>query len=727
MSQGDAILQEVRQGRWQQARVLALAALAQPDVDRAHLHALIGRLSVQLADREQARAHLEAAVDRGIDDPGAWLLLAELVERPARRRQLLVRAASHPRGSGAAALALAADSEAAGSAEDALHWWHRAAQHPATAAAALARTAVLAAQLGRWSDGLRAIEQLLVTQPTPEVLADAVRALLPAPVANQALDQAIDALEAAGLMGSAAAQWRALRQVAVRKPDVAVQHAQRAVQQGGADDADAARLLGECLLLDGQREQAIAVLEPIARQGNLPETTVLALADAQRQVGRLSDALPLVEAAVRAAPGHAGALIELSRIYADLGREPEAERAIRQAMALDARVDQEAGRSSQVLRGALAELPGLLQRLGAGGGWQVARLRMGHNALLCQVEQPGGATLYAKVFLPGRRTQAHAESTAQLELALAQDPELAQHLAIPAPLVDGQGRSAHACASGFAVVSQAIAGRSLRRTLAQPRQALSVGHAEQLGRALLRVHRGFERVHNAAAAGQAWQRPPAGLTSAVLPLMRWLEDERAWPQTRAKLGLYDTGEALGDALQDHLELWLPQLADAVDALPRGVIHGDFGWHNVNWLAVGGPASGAPGGLDRVEPLTIAGVVDFDYAAWDVPLADLAQAIARSAADWKRLTHHRDPAPRPELAAALVRGYTELAGPLPVGPQGLRALLVGTRIAYGFALAEAGLERDPRAPSGYGPALDALALLNLQLDWLREGAAVLLPD
>ena len=148
-----------------------------------------------------------------------------------------------------------------------------------------------------------------------------------------------------------------------------------------------------------------------------------------------------------------------------------------------------------------------------------------------------------------------------------------------------------------------------------------------------------------------------------------------------------------------------------------MIHGDYGWHNANWLAVGG---------ETPDRLAVVGVVDFDYAAWDVPLADLAQAIGRSAADWKRLTHHRDPAPRPELAAALVRGYTDLAGPLAVGPQGLRALLVGTRIAYGFALAEAGLQRDPRAPSGYGPALDALALLNLQLDWLRQGAAVLLP-
>ncbi len=717
MSQAQAILEEVRAGHWQQARALALAALAQPDVDRGHLHALIGRLSVQLADREQARAHLEAAVDRGVDDPGAWLLLADLVDRPARRRQLLVRAASHRRGGGAAALALAADSEAAGNAEEALTWWQRAAQSTGTAAEAFARIAVLSAQLGRWGEGLRALEALLEIPPAPELLADAVRSLLPAPLASETLDRAIDALEAAGLMGSAAAQWRALRAVAVRQPDVAVQHAAQAVELGGAEDGDAARLLGECLLLDGQREAAVQVLGPLASQGILPETTALALADAQRQLGRLSEALQVVEAAVRSAPGHAGALIELSRIYTDLGREPEAEQAIRQAMALDARVDQEAGRSSQVLRGVLAELPGLLQRLGAGSGWQVARLRMGHNALLCQVEQPAGATLYAKVFLPGRRSQAHAEATAQLEGTLAQDLELAEHLAVPAPLADGQGRLAHPCAGGFAVVSQAIAGRSLRRTLAQPRQALTEGHAEQLGRALVRVHKACERMHSAAAVGPGWQRAPAGLTSAVLPLVRLLEDERAWPQTRARLGLYGGGEALGDQLQDHLEHWLPQLADAVDALPQGVIHGDYGWHNANWLAVGG---------ETPDRLAVVGVVDFDYAAWDVPLADLAQAIGRSAADWKRLTHHRDPAPRPELAAALVRGYTDLAGPLAVGPQGLRALLVGTRIAYGFALAEAGLQRDPRAPSGYGPALDALALLNLQLDWLRQGAAVLLP-
>jgi hypothetical protein len=37
-----------------------------------------------------------------------------------------------------------------------------------------------------------------------------------------------------------------------------------------------------------------------------------------------------------------------------------------------------------------------------------------------------------------------------------------------------------------------------------------------------------------------------------------------------------------------------------------------------------------------------------------------------------------------------------------------------------------LQRDVRAPNGYGPALDALALLQMQLDWLEDGAAVLIP-
>lgn len=712
MSSAESIVAALRAGQLAHARTLALAALASPEVDRGQLHALIGKLSIQLGDTDQARAHLEAAVDRGVDDPAAWVMLAGLVERAARRKQLLSRAAHHPRGSGEAAAQLATDAEEAGQIDEAVRWWQRAAQDLRRAPEALARIAVLSAQRAKWQDGLESLQKILDLHGDPGPLADAVRALLAAPVADLSLDTALDRLEQQGLPAADAAQWRALRHVALRQPDVAVHHARLAVE-AAPQDPEARRLLGECLLLDGQTEAGADVLEPLAADGLLADHAALALADALRRLGRVEAALPVVERTAQAAPGHAGVLIELSRIYADLGREAEAEAAIRQAMALDARVDQEAGRSSQVLRGVLAELPGLLQRLEAGSGWQVVRLRMGHNALLCQLEQANGATLYAKACLPGRRSEAHVEATARLEEALAADARLAARLAVPAPLRDGQGRRAHPCAGGVAAVSRAIDGVSLRRTLAQPRQGLAPGQAGELGRSLAQLHDAFLRVHNTADDGRPWRRPPAGLTSAVLPLLQWLDDARAWPAARARLGLYGEGEALGDALQAHLERWLPALAEAVDGLEMGVIHGDFGWHNATWVGQG-------------EGLAVAGLVDFDYAAWDVPLADLAQAVGRTAADWKRLTHHRDPAPRPELAKALIEGYFASGAPRPVGAEGLRALLAGTRIAYGFALAEAGLQRDVRAPNGYGPALDALALLQMQLDWLEDGAAVLIP-
>ncbi len=691
---GEQITAACRRGDWSEARLLALQALARPDVNRAHLHALIGKIAWQLGDRDEAGAHLEAAVDRGVDDPTTWALLADLqVRRPDRRIQLLARAAAHPRGTGEHALALARAYRDAGRSDDALPWLSRAADDVASAAEALA----LAADIGVQSGDLELVADTLghfeALQPPADPLVMAVVVPQVAPLLRDcpALDALVERLAEADVPVALVCQWRAQRQLAARDPKAAVAWAERAVELD-SENGDALRLLGETRLLAGNLDGAEAALWQADERTTLPATTLLAVADARRQRGELTAAVRVAETVRDRHPEDAGAWLELGRLYADLGRDEEGQSAIVRAMALDARVDAQAGRSSQFLRAALDGLPAALSSLGVGGERQIVRLRMGHNALLVQMVAPDGADSFAKVTLPGRRDRDHVQATADLEAKLSRI--CASAPAVPTPACAFDGAYTVGLAGGWMSVAAAIPGVSLRRSLADPRATMTPDHAASLGRALGALHQASTQVLD-------WRRAPHGLSSAVGPLVELERDSAVWPRLRAQLGLIGPGEAVGDALERHIETLVPRLASICAALPPGIVHGDFGWHNATWS-----------GTDVV------GIVDFDYAAWDFPLVDLAQAVARTAFDWKRLATVRDPSPRMELAAALIRGYEGRVGKLPIASKDFWALIAACRLAYGLALAcAATADRDPRTPQHYGPALDGLDLLVLQLRWL----------
>ncbi|MBI5610779.1 MAG: tetratricopeptide repeat protein [Deltaproteobacteria bacterium] len=696
MHPADRIRQALQVGDLAGARAAALAGLARTDADPAALHALIGKLALALDDPQGARDHLEAAVERGIDDPAAWMALAQLSgTRADRRAQLLARAARHPRGGGRPALLLANDFLAAGRGDDALAWLAEATDDPATAAEAWAQLVDTAADLGRLDVADEALQGLLDLQPAapaPLVLA-AVQRLAPELGASDAMEGALSTLEQAGADPAALAGLRAVRWVALRQPEAARQAANQAVQLRPQVDAFQ-QLLGEALLLCGQTERAVTVLEPLANRGALAPSTLLAWADALTRRGQADRALPLLESVLARAPEHAGAWLEMARVCAELGHDDRAEAAMQRAMALDGRVDAQAGKATTAVRQILEQVPEVLAQVATGSDWQVARLRMGHNALLVQLQQAGASDLYAKCYLPGRRSAEHVEQTADLEERLARQADLG--LAVPQPLRDGQGQAAQPCGGGFAVVQHAIAGQPLRQTVKEPLLQLEPGQAEAMGAALAKLHQGLQRVGG-------WQRAPQGLSSAVAPLLRLHENPSHWLALRAQLGLFDQGEALGDQLQALLEPWLGTLAQTLRNRPHGIVHGDFGWHNLQWQGEGRQAR-------------VVGALDFDYAAWDFPESDLAQAICRTSANWKRLTTHQDPAARPELARALRQGYRQAGGNDP-GDQGLAALLLGSRAAYGMSLALAGLQDAPAAPQLYGPALDAVQVLLLQLQWL----------
>lgn len=688
-----AILDACRAGQWTAALALAQQALARGDVDRGHLHALIGKIAWQLGDRALARDHLEAAVDRGADDPTTWGLLADLSDhRPDRRVQLLARAAAHPRGGGTYAVALGRALAEMGRNDEALRWLARAADDAATAGEALALLAELAVQTGDIELAGEAVEQFDALDPAadPRLLAPCAAALAGQLGDSPAFDRVLDRLFDSGFARAEVCKWRALRCVTLRVPADAAQWARQAVQANPADD-DARRLLAECQLLAGDVTGAATVLQQSA---DLPVTTALAMADSLRQRGDVADALRWVEPLRDAHPDHPGVWLELGRLYEDLGRQADAEAAIARAMAIDGRIDAEAGKSVEFLRHALQQLPALCLRLGVGGPLNVVRLRMGHNALLVQLADDAGRQWYAKGTLPGRREFGHVAATADLEAWLAEQAELPVH--VPLPLADEQGARVGALAGGWATVSAAVPGLSLRRSLAQPRLKLTTEHARSLGETLAALHRGL-------ALNAGWQRAPTGLSSAIGPVLRLGRDGQAWPRLRAQLGLHGAGQSAGDAIERQLELWLPRAQEAADRMPAGIIHGDFGWHNCNWLGHRAVA-----------------VVDFDYACRDFPLGDLAQAVARSGADWKRLANHRDPDARRDVAQALIAGYEGLAGPLPVDREGLLAVVAATRLAYGLSLAAAAQQiADPRSPAGYGPALDSVQLLVWQMAWLAE--------
>lgn len=702
-----ALLAELRRGDLAAAYALGVQALSLPDVDRGRTHLVLGQIELQRGHSDTARVHLEQAVAAAVATPDAARMLSRLLseEDPQRSLSLLLQAAAHPDAGGDVALELAATLAGDhGRPGDALAWYDAAALVPAWQAPAWSGQCVAAAAIGDEVLAGKAAAQLLAikAEQPAALLAPMAEALLGLTHPPAEAETVLDRLALVAGPSPRLALMRSHLAVLRRQPEQAAEHA-RAALELAPGDAEARRLLAECLLLSGQVQEAARWIAELVQDGAAFPGTVLALADALRQRQDTAAALGHVEALVRTQPHHVGALIELSRLQADAGRDDEARTTLVRAMALDPEVDQEAGRAGQLFRQVLAEVPQLLARLGRSpAGAVIRRTRMGHNALLVQVARANGEELYVKVMLPGRRSDAHVEATAALEAALATTCELP----VPLPLADADGARMFACAGGQATVLAAIPGVSLRRTLADPRALVTPAHAASLGRCLATLQPAFRDVVD-------WQRPTApGMTGGLSALRDWQGNPDGWRREAMALGLTGRHDTLVDAVARHVDRWLPAAFSALAAAPAGIVHGDFGWHNVTWDG------------DRV-----AGVVDFDYAAVDAPLADLANAVHRTAVDWRRLLVRTDPRPRSDIASALVQAFVSEAGRLPLEDRhALDAVLIAARVAYYVSMARAGGLEDARSPAGYGQAAAAIELLRGQLDWLGAGGcAELLPD
>lgn len=713
------------------ARDLARRALADPSVDLRATHAVLGRLEAALGNEASAISHFERALSLASHgDPQTSLQLAWLLRETApERAEALLSPLVIPSGetdshSDAPAgpnelelppwvFVLLGDLAEQLHADNEMACRHFRRGLSATAAETPERAIVLgrlAVATPSPDEALAAAAELAEMSPRvveAEIYGHTLARLLrDGHTAPPLPERLLAGLEMTP--GGALPARKLQIQLARDRGELALARGlAEALRYAAPSDPEILRLRAELALLDGDLGVAGSLVAEAEAVGvTLSVDAQLAWADALRQAGRHDEAHDVVGGLVRRDPDHGGAWLELARLDVDRGREQDALGALRRAAELDPEVDLHAGRVHHLLRQVLGELP----TLGAlAGGAEIVRVRFGHNAIVIQLHTRGGER-FLKCFLPGRRARPHLEAVGALMNTLAtQGPDTPSALAMAEALPEpATAALVHRVGPTDALLMTAAPGLSLRKSLAHPRTHMRPEHGRALGRAAAALGRALEAASLSLDATHVASLTSAGLRSGALQALGWT-GPAAWHAFALEHGLTRRAPREVDALSAYLERLddpLRALAAAPDHAPR-LVHGDFGWHNVLWGEVEG------------EPIVTA-VIDFDYAGLDLPLVDLANAILRTAFDWRRLDAAGDPRPRPELARALVEGFREGGGVLP-DDASLLALMRMTRIQYyvGLAATSIAAEAERESPRGYNRAQDTLAVLLRQLDWLER--------
>lgn len=694
MSTAETLEALVAAGRFAEARRIALAAA--DDAEPAPLQQLLGRLAWLEGDRGGARAHLEAAAELGPLPDDLAVLQAHLAA-PAQAEET---ARTLGGAAGASPRARLAWGEHLGTTGR----WAEAAdifaevlktgtdpQHRASAALGLV---ACADALDDPPLGQRGIAALTATWPALSedraipALSTLVR--LDPELARSLADRlALGGLpRAAHRLLSARIAWFGGRH------DEALAAA-RAALELDPDDDGARRFLAELLLLDDRVEQARPLVQDLVERDASPPDLPLALIMAARRAGHDRSTIDAILDLARRHPHHPGIQVEAARALTDVGREHEARAMLAGAMAADGRLRTRLGPLEQFFAVTREGIDRIFDKAGVGPQPRPVRVRMGHNSLLYQVHTADGDH-FAKIFLPGARSRTHIEATAALESRLGALPDAP--LAVPRAIaVDGA--LTQPVGDGFAVVMPAIEGRSLRRSLEDVRRQLTPMHGAEVGRALAELHTMLDRV---AHDDTTWARAPAesGVRGGFSTAADWAAGRKDWRILLDGLAENLVEARLTEALGARMAPLFNRWRRVLPALEEGVIHGDFGWHNLLW-----------------QDGRVVGVVDFDYAANDIRAADLANAIHRTAFDFNRLQRGLSPRPRPDVAAAIVRAYRAVR-PLPVPDYtALDAVARGVRCVYTLSLARA--DRASLTGRQYGrPALLVEALIR-QLDWLER--------
>ena len=706
MSSRDAHLETLREALASGDQRRAYDALCNitrdPDADLCATHAMAGIIAFDLGAHDDARRHLERAEQLETNDPDARARLALLVsdEVPSRALTILSELqATLPPWSAPLCAKLLVDlrgdlSGAASCLADGLSKMAATERAPWLGEAASLSLRIgsveVALQVLRWCD------ELSKSGPLTELLSGLFHLAEWDDLINPELGAQLDELlmrlgERAKAEESmhAYAMTRARRLLSQRMADEAHRWALVALEALPGDVATQVFAL-EVQVLSGDMEGARKALKGRAHDPQVSEETWLSLAKLFRDQERHDEATQMLQEVLAARPERSGLWLELSRFLTDLGREQDALAAYEQAIALEPELDDQASQLHANVRQIITGLPNLLEHVGAGEVRTIHSMRFGHNALVASITA-GGERLYAKIFMPGRRTQRHVEDSARLMKAIG---EQMQGLAIPTPR--GEGLS---CQGLPALVMSEIPGTSLRRDLRHPRATMTPSHAQSLGRALATLHNTTATLRDFA------RHAPPGMGSALGDVVR--AHQAGWPMLRPGGRLHREAPRMAGPVLDAITPIGESTVALVDALERGVIHGDFGWHNLTWS--GTQASG---------------ILDFDYANQDYLIADLLNGIHRTAFDWFQLELRGDPKPRPELGRAIFDAYVETRCITPPPTETLDVLFSAVRIPYYLNLASAGIaQRGHAAPQTYARVDGMLSVLLHQLRWLASRGGI----
>jgi len=683
-SLNDAFIDAFQGGDWERARKLVLQRLGEADADISQGHGWLGIIAVAEGRPEVARGHLEQAVMSGeLEDADPWAHLGDLV-RPEdpERAVVLYRAAIERESKGWHQLALARCLE-----EDLFEL--EAAVAPLRAAAALescaaeanARLVSVATRLGQAELANAAAEALMVLDDAPTgALGHAVASLADLPSGHA---PALEPLAARFIrdhgphlgIGVIRVDRALAAGELVQARDLA-EH----LRESFPAHPEPKLLLAEVMLRDADVAGAAGVLAGLEE---VPIRLRLRLATATAGQDAFDDAMTIVEGVLAESPEHVEALLLGSRIALAQEDEETANGLLTRARALDAVIDEAAARAGRAVAAIVADLKDV---------WPdatVEHMERGHNAYVARIER-GGETQFLKLYASWHRPAEAVDAEVELLNTLGGTCPGGLKVVVPRDTVEAAGWR------GFSAA--VLPGDMLPEAVM--RGGLNPTRGASMGRALADLRAAF------ATVPQMWQRHLGGtMAMGAREVFHWSnlwEPDRGVPELLAALEVLDLADhPMVNELHANLTDVVGRLA-ALEPLPRGPIHGDFAPHNLLW--------------DGEE---VAAVLDFDYAAVDVELADLANSLARVGFNWTRLMVANDPNPRIETGRALAQAYFEARGPAP-SAEVLRDLIVATRVSYCLNMARAGRTAHRyHSPDRYPAPEHAITVLARQVRYLTS--------
>lgn len=560
------------------------------------------------------------------------------------------------------------------------------------------RRAHVALRRGDPRTARRLLEEVALDQSAPAHFLEDLASLLEDSLEDAAQRAALLARVALGAPGDARLHlgWAHAAATAHDFPSALVA-AGRALDLAVREGADgiaraAARIASTALVALGRPDEAEATWRALPVHVDRD----LGLAESVEAQGHLERAAGILDESIALNAADPRLRMERARLGLSLGEPGLALRQAATALDLDPvlapRVDALLTRWNALW----AAIPDLLARCGLGAPVPSARgVRVGHNNLSAVVAC-GGRDLFVKACFETQRSEAQVAYSQEVLRWLGE-----RNVPVPRSIAEPDGRASWAVpGAGLVTIHGRLDGRPLPRPAPGAPRRVSVDEAHRLGALLAGLHLASSPVPDALAdrpsggmrAGLAFLLDPA--PRASLPSS--LGVDAAFPalleKTREGGDVLSAMDRLGAALRPRLPGFL-----------RCVIHGDFGAHNVLW------DDGMPVGL-----------VDFDYACADVAMADLANAVHRTALSWRTGLLTGDPGFRPEVARALLAGYDEVRPRSGDERCAFGDVLSAVRIPYYLSMAVSGLQAGGEPASGlYPDALQAVRVLSFQLRWLAK--------